>query len=164
MRHCDGGPGNRAGEIIRSRRGGARCRSRGERRRAARAAGTQWTGKTTLLRLLFGLLAADHGTVELFDQPLNAAVLLPVSGFVEGPAFDPYLSGRANLGFLGVLDRRRARPAIDEALERGGLATRSFDRVSTYSTGLRQRLGIAAALLRRPGTMSGLFRSLPTTA
>jgi ABC-2 type transport system ATP-binding protein len=112
--------------------------------------GPNGAGKTTLLRLLFGLLRPDRGAIELFGEPLSGSALLAVSGFVEEPAFYPYLSGRANLELVTALDRRRRRPAIDEALERVGLAARGVDRVSTYSTGMRQRLGIAAALLRRP--------------
>ena len=103
--------------------------------------------------MLFGLVRPDAGSIELFDRPLKetgALALLAVSGFVEEPSFYPYLSGRANLEVITTLDRRRARPAIDQALERVGLATRASDRVGTYSTGMRQRLGIAAALLRGP--------------
>ena len=102
--------------------------------------GRNGAGKTTLLRLLFGLIRPDAGVIEL-----NGAV----AGFVEEPAFYPYLSGRGNLEVLAELDDVDD-PAIDAALERVGLASRQHDRVSGYSTGMRQRLGIAAALIRRP--------------
>ena len=70
---------------------------------------------------------------------------------MEEPCFYPYLSGRSNLKLLAKLDGRRAETdEIDDALRRVGLADRADDRVSGYSTGMRQRLGLAAALLRRP--------------
>ena len=72
-----------------------------------------------------------------------------VAGFVEEPAFYPYLSGTANLELLAELDDGAA-PPVAEVLERVGLAGRGSDRVAGYSTGMRQRLGIAAALLRSP--------------
>jgi ABC-2 type transport system ATP-binding protein len=103
--------------------------------------------------MLFGLVAPDHGSIDLFGQSLigqQTRALLAVSGFVEEPSFYPYLSGRANMELVAKLDRRPAGPSIDRALERVGLAGRGSDRVSTYSTGMRQRLGIAAALLCEP--------------
>ncbi len=115
--------------------------------------GPNGAGKTTLLRMLFGLVRPDAGSIELFDRDLSepdAPVLDGVSGFVEAPAFYPYLSGRSNLELLAELDGGSSRARIGEALERVGLADRSADRVSGYSSGMRQRLGIAAALLRAP--------------
>ena len=115
--------------------------------------GPNGAGKTTLLRLLFGLVKPDTGSVELFGRALDPAdpeSLNGVSGFVEDPTFYPYLSGRANLEFLADLDGSGAAGRIDEVLERVGLAARSGDRVNGYSTGMRQRLGIAAALMRSP--------------
>jgi ABC-2 type transport system ATP-binding protein len=116
--------------------------------------GPNGAGKTTLLRMLFGLVRPDSGTVELLGHTLDhlgGDVLEGVGGFVEEPCFYPYLSGRANLRLMAKLDGRRAGPgAIDEALHRVALADRADDRVSGYSTGMRQRLGLAAALLRRP--------------
>ncbi|HWF53124.1 MAG TPA: ABC transporter ATP-binding protein, partial [Solirubrobacteraceae bacterium] len=110
-------------------------------------------GKTTLLRLLFGLVAPDAGTIELLGRPLAAihlADLDGVAGFVEEPCFYPYLTGRANLELLAGLDGEGARERIDDALDQVRLAGRAGDRVNGYSTGMRQRLGIAAALLRAP--------------
>jgi ABC-2 type transport system ATP-binding protein len=119
--------------------------------------GPNGAGKTTLLRLLFGLLTPDAGEVELFDRPLGAADAINldgVAGFVEEPSFYPYLTGRVNLELLAELDRSaQARARVDEVLEQVGLAERAGDRVSGYSTGMRQRLGIAAALLRAPALL-----------
>ena len=119
--------------------------------------GPNGAGKTTLLRLLFGLVAPDAGHVELLERPLgppDAVRLDGVGGFVEEPAFYPYLSGRVNLELLAELDGSgRARDRVDEVLERVGLAGREGDRVSGYSTGMRQRLGIAGALLRAPSVL-----------
>lgn len=115
--------------------------------------GPNGAGKTTLLRTLFGLIRPDAGSIWLLGRPCHTPGLAPldeVAGFVEEPAFYPYLSGRANLTLLSKLDARPAAPPIDEVLERVGLAHRGGDRVSGYSTGMRQRLGIAAALLRSP--------------
>ncbi len=114
--------------------------------------GPNGAGKTTLLRMLFGLIEPDAGTIELLGEPLRFLAPLPegVAGFVEDPAFYPYLSGRANLELLAELDGGAAPARIGAALERVGLATRGGDRVGGYSTGMRQRLGIAAALVRSP--------------
>jgi ABC-2 type transport system ATP-binding protein len=116
--------------------------------------GANGAGKTTLLRLLFGLIAPDAGTVELLGRPLGgpgSAALDNVGGFVEEPTFYPYLSGAANLTLLARLDGGDpARRRIDEVLLRVGLQGRGGGRVSGYSTGMRQRLGLAAALLRAP--------------
>ena len=73
-----------------------------------------------------------------------------MSGFVEEPSFYPYLSGRANLEVLAELDGDGARERIDEVLEQVQLSGRAGDRVGGYSSGMRQRLGIAAALMRAP--------------
>jgi len=115
--------------------------------------GPNGAGKTTLLRMLFGLIAPDAGSVELLGRALEdpaAASLDGVAGFVEDPTFYPYLSGRANLELLAELDRSDARRRIEPALAKVGLAERADDRVSGYSSGMRQRRGVAAALLREP--------------
>ena len=115
--------------------------------------GPNGAGKTTLLRLLFGLVRPDEGSVELLGrptQPGGAPVLDGVAGFVEDPSFYPYLSGRANLEVLAELDGEPARPKVVETLDRVGLSARADERVNGYSTGMKQRLGIAAALLRSP--------------
>ncbi len=115
--------------------------------------GPNGAGKTTLLRLLFGLLVPDAGEVELFGRILgggDTGALAGTAGFVEAPAFYPYLSGRANLEMLARLDDPGAEARIDQALAQVKLGARARDRVSGYSTGMRQRLGIAAALVRAP--------------
>ncbi len=115
--------------------------------------GPNGAGKTTLLRMLFGLVRPDQGRVELFGRVLPDSYdgfLDGVAGFVEEPCFYPYLSGRANLELLCELDRGHRRAQVDELLARVGLAGRGADRVGEYSTGMRQRLGLAAALLRTP--------------
>jgi len=114
--------------------------------------GPNGAGKTTLLRILFGLVRPDAGSVELFDRAAAAPgpVLEGVAGFIEAPSFYPYLSGRVNLELLAELDGEGAGARIDQALERVGLGTRGGDRVNGYSSGMRQRLGIAASLLRAP--------------
>lgn len=115
--------------------------------------GPNGAGKTTLLRVCFGLVRADAGRVELFDRLLEwpeADALEGVAGFVEDPSFYPYLSGRVNLELLAELDGRATTAKVDEALERVGLAGRGDHRVNGYSTGMKQRLGIAASLLREP--------------
>jgi ABC-2 type transport system ATP-binding protein len=116
--------------------------------------GPNGAGKTTLLRILFGLIRPDAGRVWLLGRELDeygTTALQGVGGFVEEPSFYPYLSGRANLVLLTRLDgNTAARAEIERALGRVDLAHRADDRVSGYSTGMRQRLGIAAALLRRP--------------
>ncbi|HEY2655885.1 MAG TPA: ABC transporter ATP-binding protein [Solirubrobacteraceae bacterium] len=116
--------------------------------------GPNGAGKTTLLRMLFGLIRPDSGSVELLGQRLDhlgGDVLDAVGGFVEEPSFYPYLSGRSNLRLVAKLDGAGAgADEVEDALRRVDLAGRADDRVSGYSTGMRQRLGLAAALLRRP--------------
>ncbi len=114
--------------------------------------GLNGAGKTTLLRTLFGLVEADAGSIELLGRRTSVGrrpALSGIAGFVEDPRFYPYLSGRANLEILAELDDGGA-AGIEEALSRVGLGQRAADRVGSYSTGMRQRLGIAAALLRDP--------------
>jgi len=114
--------------------------------------GPNGAGKTTLLRMTLGLIRPSAGHVRLFgrDPQLGVAALEGVSGFVEAPRFYPYLSGRANLELLAALDGDGAAGRIDELLEIVDLRDRARDRVGGYSHGMGQRLGIAAALLRRP--------------
>ena len=114
--------------------------------------GPNGAGKTTLLRMLLGLVEPDAGSIELLGRPRDAiAALEGVAGFVEDPSFYPYLSGRANLELMVDYDRRPESPEeIDEVLGRVGLLGRAQERVGGYSTGMRQRLGLAAALLRSP--------------
>ncbi|MHB8657157.1 MAG: ABC transporter ATP-binding protein [Solirubrobacteraceae bacterium] len=114
--------------------------------------GPNGAGKTTSLRMMLGLIRPTAGSVRLFGRdPLQGVRALEgVAGFVEAPAFYPYLNGRRNLELLAAFDGAGAAGRIDEALEAVELASRAKDRVVGYSHGMRQRLGIAAALLRQP--------------
>ena len=114
--------------------------------------GPNGAGKTTTLRMMLGLIRRDGGSVRLFGRDPAAGVdaLRHVAGFVESPTFYPYLSGRENLEFLGSLDGSIPRRVVDEGLDRVDLLERASDRVGTYSLGMRQRLGIAASLMRSP--------------
>jgi ABC-2 type transport system ATP-binding protein len=116
--------------------------------------GPNGSGKTTTIRMLLGLVTPTAGTVELLGHPLpeGAAKALPeVGALVEGPGFHPFLSGRENLlrcaaaePLLATGDIRRA---VGEALERVGLSEAANRRYRGYSLGMKQRLGLAAALL-----------------
>jgi ABC-2 type transport system ATP-binding protein len=121
--------------------------------------GPNGAGKTTLLRMLFGLILPDTGAVTLFGQTLDqldssalgTSALDGVSGFVEEPCFYPYMTARANLRLLARLDGSGAgEDQLEAALTRVALSSRADDRLSGFSTGMRQRLGLAAALLRGP--------------
>lgn len=118
--------------------------------------GPNGSGKTTLVRMLLGLVHATRGEVELLGQPMprQAARVLPrVGALVEGPAAWGNLPGRTNLRLLdaaGPGSRRGRRERVDTALEQVGLGGIDRRPVRAYSLGMRQRLGIAAALLRAP--------------
>jgi ABC-2 type transport system ATP-binding protein len=115
--------------------------------------GPNGAGKTTSLRMLLGLIRPTAGKVRLFGRdPLadGAKALDGVAGFVEGPRFYPYLSGRRNLRLLADYDEPPSRSRIEEVLELVELRDRAKDKVGGYSHGMRQRLGISAALLREP--------------
>jgi len=120
--------------------------------------GPNGSGKTTTVRMLLGLVLPTRGRVELLgaDVPGDLARVLPsVGALVEGPAAYGHLSGRANLALLdaaapGPGSRRERRARVEEALEVVGLAGVGRRAVRGYSLGMRQRLGLAAALVRRP--------------
>jgi ABC-2 type transport system ATP-binding protein len=114
--------------------------------------GPNGAGKTTSLRMMLGLITPTAGSVRLFgrDPQETVRALDGVAGFVEAPTFYPYLSGRRNLELLAAFDGDGAAARIDEALDAVELSGRAGDRVGGYSHGMRQRLGIAAALLRSP--------------
>jgi ABC-type multidrug transport system ATPase subunit len=126
--------------------------------------GPNGSGKTTTVRMLLGLVFASSGRVELLGRPMPRAageVLPQVGSLVEGPGFYPNRSGRANLALFDAAGPSpRARPAahgprdrrrrIDDALAQVGLEDVGRRPVRAYSSGMRQRLGLAAALLRAP--------------
>jgi ABC-2 type transport system ATP-binding protein len=118
--------------------------------------GPNGAGKTTTLRMALGLITPSEGTVELFGRdPMRqgARALEGVAGFVEAPRFYPYLTARKNLELLAALDGNVAAGRIEEVLASVELAPRAKHKVGGYSHGMRQRLGIAAALLRRPSLL-----------
>ncbi|MFJ9027410.1 ABC transporter ATP-binding protein [Streptomyces sp. NPDC102274] len=115
--------------------------------------GPNGAGKTTLLGLLLGLAVADAGQLEILGTPVGRALAAPdgVAGFVDGPGLYPSLTARQNLASLAALRGHDARTAgIDDALDQVGLTAVADDKTRGFSLGMRQRLGLAAALLTRP--------------
>ncbi|MEX2969650.1 ABC transporter ATP-binding protein [Streptomyces sp. C184] len=115
--------------------------------------GPNGAGKTTLLGLLLGLAVADSGSLEILGTPVGRALDAPdgVAGFVDGPGLYPSLTARQNLAALTALRGDDARTtAIDDALAQVGLTDVADERARGFSLGMRQRLGLAAALLTRP--------------
>jgi ABC-2 type transport system ATP-binding protein len=115
--------------------------------------GPNGAGKTTLLGLMLGLAVADSGSLEILGTPVGRALAAPdgVAGFVDGPGLYPSLTARQNLAALATLRGGDGRTAgIDDVLEQVGLAEVADDRVRGFSLGMRQRLGLAAALLTKP--------------
>jgi ABC-2 type transport system ATP-binding protein len=120
--------------------------------------GANGSGKTTTVRILLGLVLASAGEAELFGErmPQAAASVLPrIGALVEGPGAYPHLSGKANLAlFDAAADDRSGRGTrrtrIGEVLEQVGLDPADKRPTKTYSLGMRQRLGLASALMRRP--------------
>jgi ABC-type multidrug transport system ATPase subunit len=115
--------------------------------------GPNGAGKTTTLRMLLGMVRPTSGSAWVCDaRPGSPAGLARVGALVEEPALYPYLSGRDNLRVLARYSRS-PKARIDEVLELVGLAPRARDKVSTFSLGMRQRLGVAAALLKNPDVL-----------
>ena len=114
--------------------------------------GPNGAGKTTSLRMMLGLISPTAGTIRLFGQDPTQSVhaLAGVAGFVEAPTFYPYLTARRNLELMAAFDGGGAPDRVTDALATVELTGRADDRVGGYSHGMRQRLGIAAALLRDP--------------
>ncbi len=115
--------------------------------------GPNGAGKSTTIRMVLTLLAPTSGTIKIFDNEVRrdrASVLSRVCGIVEKPDFYLYLSAYKNLEVLGSLTRKVTRAEILDALEIVGLQTRAKDKVKTFSHGMKQRLGIAQAILTKP--------------
>jgi ABC-2 type transport system ATP-binding protein len=113
--------------------------------------GPNGAGKTTLLGLLLSLAVADGGSLEILGTPVKRALAAPdgVAGFVDGPGLYPSLTARQNLAALARL-RAESGDNIDEVLAQVGLADVADEKANGFSLGMRQRLGLAAALLTRP--------------
>ncbi|MBA8795713.1 ABC-2 type transport system ATP-binding protein [Friedmanniella endophytica] len=115
--------------------------------------GPNGAGKTTVLRMLVGLIRPDGGAIWVNGRPVHAGadVLGEVGAFIEGPGFLPHLTGRQNLaGYWAATGRPEAEAHLEEALEIAGLVAALDRRVRGYSQGMRQRLGIAQAMLGLP--------------
>ena len=115
--------------------------------------GPNGAGKTTLIRVLLGLTHADAGTMSLLGYPVprhRDLALARVGAIVDEPRFHGHLSGRENLKILAAAREPAARDRIGPALERVGILHRADDKVSKYSMGMRQRLGVAACLIGNP--------------
>jgi ABC-2 type transport system ATP-binding protein len=115
--------------------------------------GPNGAGKTTTMRLLTGLIHPDAGGIEVLGRPFGRRDrhrLFDVGALIESPAFYPFLPGRQNLRELAASGAPVAKGRVEELLELTGLRDRARDKVSGYSLGMKQRLGIAAALLSDP--------------
>jgi len=115
--------------------------------------GPNGAGKTTTMRLLTGLIRPDAGTIEVLGRPFGGRDrhrLFDVGALIESPSFYPYLSGRENLRALAATGAPVAATRIEELLDLVGLRERARDKVQGYSLGMKQRLGIAGALLSDP--------------
>src|SRR4051812_16324867 len=117
--------------------------------------GPNGSGKTTTIRMLLGLARATGGEIRMLGESMPtalASVLPRVGALVEGPAIYPFLSGRDNLLRFDAADRhsptRARRDRVDAALDRVGLGHAASKKAHAYSLGMKQRLGIANALLR----------------
>ena len=115
--------------------------------------GPNGAGKTTLIRMLLGLISPTSGSMKLLGLPVperRREALARVGAIVDEPRFHGHMTGRQNLWALAAAREPEAHLRIDAALERVGLRERADDRVSAYSMGMRQRLGIAACLIAEP--------------
>lgn len=112
--------------------------------------GPNGAGKTTAIRCILGLIQRDGGDVTILGERHPVRQRQHVGALVETPAFHEWLTGRANLEVACAYAGRGTRDDVQEALERVGLGERANDRVKGYSLGMKQRLGIARALVGRP--------------
>ncbi len=115
--------------------------------------GPNGAGKTTTIRMILGLIRRDSGTVRIFGSDDPIACRRDLAGIVETPALYPYLTGRDNLRVLGAYSGGIAEGTIDRVLETVRLHRRADELVKTYSLGMKQRLGIAQALMSDPRVM-----------
>lgn len=115
--------------------------------------GPNGAGKSTTLRMMVGLVRPTRGSVSIYGYDVwreHAAAVRSVGAMIEAPAFYKYLSGRDNIRILANTGANCAAKDIDAALEIVGLADRALDKVKSYSQGMRQRLGIALAIVGNP--------------
>lgn len=114
--------------------------------------GANGSGKSILLRIISGLVLPDQGTVRVFDQQIGRKQQFPdqLGALIDGPGFAAELNGRQNLALLASIRNRITAVQIDQALQSVGLDPSDGRAVKTYSTGMRQRLGIAQAIMEQP--------------
>ena len=113
--------------------------------------GPNGSGKSTTIRAILGLVKPTSGEIRVFGRPVGGPEGREgMAGFVDAPGFYGYLSARDNLKLLAAADKRKKESPLERVLQTVGLSERARDRVKTYSTGMKQRLAIAAALLREP--------------
>ena len=113
--------------------------------------GPNGSGKSTTIRAVLGLVKPTSGEIRIFGRPVGGPEGREgMAGFVDAPGFYGYLSARDNLKLLAAADKRKKESPLERVLETVGLSERARDKVKTYSTGMKQRLAIAAALLREP--------------
>ncbi len=118
--------------------------------------GPNGSGKSTTISMVLGLIEPSAGDLEMFGLPLAQnlwSCLKRIGAVIETPAFYPYLSGRDNLLVMARSVGDISQQAVDEALERVGLAERARDKYQAYSLGMKQRLGIASTLIRGPAVV-----------
>ena len=122
--------------------------------------GPNGSGKTTTMGMLLGLVKPTAGSFSLFDSGIgHLEAMRRIGAIVETPSFYPYLSGRDNLAYFQGITGRGDSAELDDLLEKVGLADRAGSRFRTYSLGMKQRLGLAYALLGNPDV---LFLDEPT--
>ena len=113
--------------------------------------GPNGSGKSTTIRAILGLVKPTSGEIRVFGRPVGGPEGREgMAGFVDAPGFYGYLSARDNLKLLAAADKRKKESPLERVLQTVGLSERARDRVKTYSTGMKQRLAIATALLREP--------------
>ncbi len=112
--------------------------------------GPNGAGKTTTMRMIAGLIKPSSGAVSLMGEAVPGKTLRNMGAMIEEPSFYPYLSGRDNLRYAAKLHGNIAEDRISNVLELTGMTARASDRVAKYSQGMRQRLGLARALLPNP--------------